>query len=448
MTAPRRPDLVARVLDHRVRVDGERVDAAESAFHRLTEALPRAGVRPGDIVVLDGLHGRDLIVAALAVWQSDAVPLPVPPQVPEAGAAEAAGARGDGWEGACRITRTLSVLPATTALRDDRLATTAVLHLSSGSTDRPKVVRRGVASVFQDAEGYRQGLGLRPDDRVAVPVPLAHSFGWGVTVAALLAGCDVDVTPLVRAGTLARKADAGTVSVLAVTPPVARLLVETRRTGSARPRAAMAGAGPVPAELDAAFRDRFGVPLLRGYGSTETGGTFFGDRGIGRPVPGIDVLAPSPGERGELVLRSAAPVEGRLDDERGPLSEWHTGDIVRHDSDGCLYFEERARGPLRLNGTFIKADLTQRLLRRVHGVRDVFLLVLPREDMPEFEDFFAVVEGGAPAADLTAALTAALAGAEAEVPVPRVLVCERLPRTTVGKPDRQALIDWVRRVGV
>ncbi|MCG8969534.1 MULTISPECIES: class I adenylate-forming enzyme family protein [Streptomyces] len=438
MTAPRRRDLVARILDHRVRVDGDRVDAAESAFHRLTEALPRAGARPGDIVVLDGLHGRDLIVAALAVWQSDAVPLPVPPRDP------AAGATGDDWEGACRITRTLSVLPGAPAPRDYRLATTAVLHLSSGSTDRPKVVRRGVASVLQDAEGYRQGLGLRHGDRVAVPVPLAHSFGWGVTVAALLAGCDVDVTPLVRAGTLARKADAGTVSVLAVTPPVARLLVETRRTGSARPRAAMAGAGPVPADLDEAFRERFGVPLLRGYGSTETGGTFFGDRGMGRPVPGIDVLVPPRGERGELVLRSAAPVEGRLDDERGPTSEWHTGDIVRHDIDGCLYFEERVRGPLRLNGTFIKADLTQRLLRRVHGVRDVFLLVLPREGMPEFEDFFAVVEGDAPAADLTAAL----AGAEAEVPVPRVLVCERLPRTTVGKPDRQALIEWVRKVGV
>ncbi|MFJ4858681.1 class I adenylate-forming enzyme family protein [Streptomyces sp. NPDC088730] len=436
MSAPRRTDLVARILAHGVRVDGEPIDAAGSAFHRLAAELPRAGARPSDLVVLDGLQGRDLIVAALAVWRSDCVPLPVPP-------GERAEQTADGLDGACRITPALAVLPAAPAPRDPRLATTAVLHLSSGSTDRPKVVRRGIASVLQDAEGYRHGLGLRPGDRVAVPVPLAHSFGWGVSVAGLLVGCDLDVTPLVRAGTLARKADEGAVTVLAVTPPVARLLAGTRRTGTVRPRAAMAGAGAVPDDLDAAFRQRFGVPLLRGYGSTETGGTFFGDRGMGRPVPGVEVLAPGPGERGELVLRSAAPVEGRMDDESGPTHEWHTGDIVRHGGDGLLTFEERARGPLRLNGTFVRADLAQRLLRGVPGVRDVFPLVLPREDRPEFEDFYAVVEG-----DVTAAeLTAALARADADVPVPRVLVRERLPRTTVGKTDRRALIEWVRKAG-
>ncbi|MCX5000781.1 class I adenylate-forming enzyme family protein [Streptomyces longwoodensis] len=421
-------------------MDGECVNSAGSAFHQLADRLQRAGVRRGDIVVLEGLKGRDLIVAVMAVWQSDAVPLPIASRGTLATQGEEAGL----CEGACRITETLSVLPATSGPRNLQLDTTAVLHLSSGSTDRPKVVRRGVASVLQDSEGYRQGLGLLPGDRVAVPLPLAHSFGWGVTVAALLSGCDVDVTPLIRAGTLARKADSGAVSVLAVTPPVARLLIETRRAAEFGPRVAMAGAGPVPDELDDAFKGRFGVPLLRGYGSTETGGTFFGNRGMGRPVPGIDVLAPPPGERGELVLRSAAPIEGCLGDERTPSDEWHTGDIVRHDTDGFLYFEERVRGPLRLNGTFIQAHVTERLLRSVPGVRDVFLLIQQRSDTPELEDFFAVVEGHPSQEDLVAAL----AGSPAEVPTPRVVVREQLPRTTVGKLDRQALTELVRKVSV
>jgi acyl-CoA synthetase (AMP-forming)/AMP-acid ligase II len=399
--------------------------------------LEQAGVQPGNIVVLRGLQGRDLVVAAMAAWQLDAVPLPVPIQEPSRNDEAAARTYLD----ACQIRETLSVLPAAPDHRAIRLDTTAVLHLTSGSTGNPKLARRGVASVLQDTEGYRKGLGLVPGDCVAIPVPLMHSFGWGVTIGALLSGCDVDVTPFVRASTLTRKADSGTVSVLAITPPVARLLVETQRRGESVPRAAMAGAGPVPDELDETFRKRFGVPLLRGYGSTETGGTFFGGRGMGWPVPGVDVLAPSPGERGELILRLAAPVEGYLGDEYAPSREWQTGDIVRHGADGCVHFEERVRGPLRLNGKFIRAHVTEQILRSVPGVTDVFLLILPRSKNPEIEDFYAVVEGEASEENLLAAL----AKSPADVPVPRVVVCEQFPTTTVGKRDRGALIETVRK---
>ncbi|MGW2726985.1 class I adenylate-forming enzyme family protein [Streptomyces sp. NPDC001494] len=433
-----RQDLVTRVLAHGAHVDGERVNAGGSTFHLLCDRLEQAGVQPGNIVALRHLQGRDLVMAAMAAWQLDAVPLPLPFQESLQGG-EAVQTCLD----ACQITETLSVLPAAPEHRAIRLDTTAVLHLSSGSTGHPKIARRGVASVLQDAEGYRAGLGLVPGDRVAIPVPLGHSFGWGVTMSALLSGCDVDVTPFVRASTLARKADSGTVTVLAVTPPLARLLAETRQHGESGPRAAMAGAGPVPDDLDEAFRKRFGVPLLRGYGSTETGGTFFGDRGMGRPVPGVDIVAPPPGERGELILRSSAPVEGYFGDERAPLTQWATGDVVRHDADGCVHFEERARGPLRLNGRFIRADVTEHILRSVPGVTDVCLLVLPRGDSPETEDFHAVVEGDASAEDLLASL----ARSPADVPVPRVVVCERFPLTTLGKWDRGALIETIRKAG-
>ncbi|MGQ4487585.1 class I adenylate-forming enzyme family protein [Streptomyces sp. SAS_281] len=436
MTSQARQDLVTRILAHGVHVNDEPLDVAGSSFHLLCDQLDQAGVQPGNIVVLRGLQGRDLVSAAMAVWKLNAVPLPVPLQG-HSRDDEAAQALFD----ACQITETLTVLPAAPSHKAIRLGTTAVLHRSSGSTGSPKLARRSVASVLQDAEGYRSGLGLTPGERVAIPVPLMHSFGWGITIGALLSGCDVDVAPFVRASALAHKVDSGTASVLAITPPVARLLVETQRQGKSVPRAAMAGAGPVPNDLDEAFRTRFGVPLLRGYGSTETGGTFFGDRGMGRPVHGVDIVAPSPGERGELILRLAAPVEGYLGDEHIPLRKWHTRDIVRHDVDGCVYFEARAQGPLRLNGRFIDANITEQILRAVPGVTNVSLLVLPRSESPETEDFYAVVEGNAAEENLLASLAESPAG----VPIPRVIVCEQLPTTTLGKRDRGALIEMVRK---
>ncbi|TWG03699.1 acyl-CoA synthetase (AMP-forming)/AMP-acid ligase II [Streptomyces brevispora] len=427
-----RPELARRILSQGVRVDGETLDAAGSPFEPLVDSLGRAGVRPGDVVVLSGLEGRALVTATVAAWRLDAVPMPVP----------GAGVTADQVvRDACRVTGDLSVVPRTGERGDLALATTAVLHLSSGSTDRPKVTRRGVASVLYEATGYRTGLALVPGDRVAVPVPLVHSFGWGVAMGALLSGVDIEVTPFVRAGTLARRIDSGAVSVLALTPPLARLLTATRRGGESRPRAAMAGAGRVGDELDTAFRERFGVPLLRGYGCSETGGTFFGERGMGRPVFGVGILRPPPGARGELVLRLPAPVEGYLGDHAPPGREWRSGDIVRHDADGSVHFVERVRGPLRLNGRFVRTESVEKSLRAVAGVRDVFLLVLPRAESPECEDFHAVVEGEPAEADLIAALS----GNGGGPPVPRVLVCREMPRTTVGKPDRNALTDMVRK---
>ncbi|MEW2176209.1 AMP-binding protein [Streptomyces sp. NPDC005406] len=427
-----RPELARRILSQGVRVNDEALDAPGSSLQPLVDRLRSAGVGPGDVVVLNGLTGRALVTAAVAAWRLDAVPLPVP----EAGEPPLGATRG-----ACRVTEDLTVVPRTGEQGDLGLATTAVLHLSSGSTDRPKATRRGVASLLCEAEGYRIGLALTPGDRVAVPVPLVHSFGWGVAMSTMLAGADIEVTPFVRAGTLARRLDSGEVSVLALTPPLARLLTGARRQGEFQPRAVMAGAGRIGDDLDAAFRERFGVPLLRGYGCSETGGTFFGDRGMGRPVSGVDILHPPPGARGELVLRLPAPVEGYLCDPVQPTREWRSGDIVRHGTDGSVHFVQRVRGPLRLNGRFVRTDGITKSLQAVTGVRDVFLLVLPRTDSPEIEDFHAVVEGNPAGTDLVAALAEHSDGS----PVPRVLVCREMPRTVVGKPDRNALTDLVRK---
>ncbi|MBB1158670.1 AMP-binding protein [Amycolatopsis dendrobii] len=416
-----RGDLLDRVLTGGAELDGNPVTVDAGLCVRLLDA----GVRPADVVVLHGLSGASLVLAALAVWECDAVPAPVGTGVPVQLAA-CARLSGDG-----------TVRPRGDASVVADLSSTAVLHLTSGSTDRPKVVRRGADSVWCEADGYCDGLAWRADDRVAVPLPLAHSLGWGVAMSALLSGVSVDATPLVRAESLARRADAGLVSMLALTAPVARLLVATRRQGAAALRAAVVGAGPVTDDLATAFRDRFDVFLTRGYGSTETGGTFLGARHLGRPMSGVDIVEPAVGERGELVLRLPAPVEGYLGGH-GSTRLWRTGDLVDW-AGGEVRFVARRLANLRLNGRFLDTEQVDRMLRRNAEVTDVYPLVLPRADTPEIEDFYVFVEGG-PAED---ELRNSLDGCPG--PLPRIVRCNRIPRTTLGKPDRSALIALVGR---
>lgn len=428
MTGYSRRELALRILEHRPRVNGEPLDERSADLRRMISTVREAGVGRDDLVALGGLAGRDFVIAVLALWYSEAIP------VPDASRdAATAGAR-SAWliHGDLTIRRLRAEC-------EPGPATTAVVHTTSGSTGQPKFVRRGTASVLLEASGYRERLGLATGDRVAVPIPLAHSLGWGALTTALLSGCDVDVTPLVRPSFLARAIDSGSASVVVMTPPIARLLVDTRRTGTASPRVALVGAGPVSDGLDLSFRIRFGRALLRGYGSTETGGTFVGNTGIGTPLSGVRIASPPCGSEGELVLDLAAPVEGYLDAE-SPAGVWNTRDVVRHNDDGTVHFLERAAGGLRLNGRFVDTRAVRDAMTSLPGVTDVHLLAVARPDDPEIQDFYAFVAGAAS----TDRVLGRLAERAPGEPIPRVVRCEHIPRTMIGKPDRAAMIELIR----
>jgi acyl-CoA synthetase (AMP-forming)/AMP-acid ligase II len=426
-----RPSLASRILSCGSRIDGRSAGRTRTLVDIVGSRLAAAGVRARDVVVLTESEPADLIAAVLAVWLLDAVPLIAPHDgdLPEGlsgvwrlhGAGEAASVDGG---------------PAAVAGLDQ----TAILMPTSGSTGAPKLARRGIASVLAESAGYRDYLGLVGRDRVALPVPITHSYGCGVAISALLTGCDLVTTPPGRLRALARLMDSGEVSVVALTPPLARLLIDVKRDGQQSVRAVLVGAGGVPDTLAAAFAERFGRPLHRGYGSTETGGTFLGTYGIGRPIAGVRVRQPGVGGRGELVLELDAPVQGYLGDE--PTQVWRTGDVVECDADGVFHHVERLRPAFRLNNRHVDPGEIVEGLRGVAGVTDVHLLVLGREKTPETEDLYAVLEGGA--ID-EGALNGFLTGLPTTVPRPRIVRLHVLPRNAVGKVDRDALIGTIRQ---
>jgi hypothetical protein len=130
-----RQELVSRILSPAVRVNGQLIGPATAAFDTLCSRLDQAGVRANDVVVLSGLQGRNLLVATMAVWRLDAVPMP-----------SAKTSAVHVVRHACRITEDLTVIPASRSCRIDGLEATAVLHTSSGTTDQPKIAKRGAVS--------------------------------------------------------------------------------------------------------------------------------------------------------------------------------------------------------------------------------------------------------------------------------------------------------------
>ena len=122
-----RQELASLILSSGMRLNGELIETPKSAFGNLRRRLSDAGVGACDVVVLRGLQSRDLIIANLAVWQLDGVPMPTSAQPTAPVARES-----------FQITEDLSVLPGGRSRRPNELEATAVLHTTSGSRDQPQ----------------------------------------------------------------------------------------------------------------------------------------------------------------------------------------------------------------------------------------------------------------------------------------------------------------------
>ena len=182
------------------------------------------------------------------------------------------------------------------------------------------------------------------------------------------------------------------------------LYANVRNVFGGRLRQATSGAAPIAQEI-LEFFYACGVPVLEGYGMTETATAStvstqdsykFGT--VGRPLPGAEVKI---GDDGEILIRGPHIFGGyyKMEDKSfGAIEDgWlHTGDLGELDEDGFLKITGRKKdiiitaGGKNLTPANIENDLKQsRWISQavMHGDRrpyPVVLITLDPEEMPHF----------------------------------------------------------------
>ncbi len=183
------------------------------------------------------------------------------------------------------------------------------------------------------------------------------------------------------------------------------------------------GAGLEPA-VHREFEERFGIPHLEVWGMTEVGRWTANDheprpigaRAIGRAIAPLEAkvvderLVEVPeGAEGELVVRLTGDdprngfFAGYLDDAAATEAGWrggwwHSGDVVRRDESGIIYFVDRRKNMIRRSGENIAATEVETVLCRHPGVGQIAILAVPDEKAGE-EIFACVVPASGHAAD-------------------------------------------------
>lgn len=353
-----------------------------------------------------------------------------------------------------------SVEPTAYALPRPEVALDALCLLlyTSGTTGRSKAAMMPHRFVLAQARLFIEGLELRADDVLYCPYPLFHLDATVMTIvpALLLRG----VAAIGERFSVSRYWDevralhatvfdfmGATVTMLWKQPPSPRDRDHRARLGWGVPLPAFAPE----------FEERFGCRLVELYGSTEAGGVMYTPLHAPRRMGSCGKVASAftarlvdpqgfavpPGQSGELLIRPEQPgllMRGYYGMPEATLAAFkdlwfHTGDLLREDGDGYMYFVGRSKDIVRRRGENISAAEVEMGIEAHPDVLECAVFGVP-SDMTEEEVMACVVlrPGASLAPD---ALAAHCSQHMARFMVPRYLrLLPALPKTPTDKVEK------------
>ena len=327
-----------------------------------------------------------------------------------------------------------------------------LITFTSGTTGEPKGVVHG--------QRYLPGQHLQAtnwmDARAGDLVWCTAATGWSKSarnafIAPWLNGAtallhDARFDPAQRLEILA----AEKVNVLCMAPTEYRVIAK-RVTIEPLPalRTLVAAGEALNPEVIRAFREALGVEIRDGYGQTETGQLTGNPPGepvrpgsMGRPLPGVALEVID----GELVLTDPHTdptfFVSHLDGERSPEDRpWWTGDRVRQEEDGYLYFEGRTDDVIISAGYRIGPFEVESALVSHPAVAEAAVVAAPDDERGTVVRAVVVLRDGfAPGEGLKTALQQHVREQTAPYKYPRIVdFAPELPKTSSGKVRRALL---------
>jgi acyl-coenzyme A synthetase/AMP-(fatty) acid ligase len=437
----------------------------------LSGAMAARGVERGDAVMTLVGSRIEWVLAMLACFRMGAVALPCNPQLRRRdleirvraanprlciGEADLLGELPDG-------VRTMTMADVADALDEDRPQDTpaevadlepndpAVIIFTSGTTGDPKGVvypQRYLTGQRLQAEHW---VGARKGELAwCTAAPGWSKSTRNVFIAPWLRGAaalihDARFDPEERLELIEREG----VNVLCQAPTEYRILAKrTELRPVASLRRAISAGEPLNPEVIRAFREAMGMGIGDGYGQTETGAITgmrpddddpARDGSMGRPLPGIEARVLN----GELQVKpETVPsfFSNYLGEEPFDGEWWPTGDDVRQDEDGYLWFEGRDDDIIVSAGYRIGPFEVESALVSHPAVAEAAAVAAPDEERGSVVRAVVVLANGNPSDELARELQEHVKRVTAPYKYPRIVeFAEQLPKTSSGKIRRAEL---------
>ncbi len=299
-----------------------------------------------------------------------------------------------------------------------------MLLYTSGTTGRPKGVMLSHKNFLANVKQCLEAIKLESKDRFLCLLPLFHSFSWTtcMLIPLKLGALVVINESLLPFDPVIKAIWKHKITLFVAVPQIYSALSAKIQGAKAlflrliNPiRLCISGAAPLPAAVHHTFEKTFGIPLLEGYGLTETApvATFNPAKKrkvgtVGLPIPGVEITlrdddgkALRQGEVGEIWIRGENVMKGyykRPAETKEVLTKdgWlKSGDMGRFDEEGYLTIVDRKKDLIIVKGLNVYPQEIESVIAENPAVREVAVVGKMDKDTGEelIRAFVTVKEG-------------------------------------------------------
>ncbi len=302
---------------------------------------------------------------------------------------------------------------------------TAVILYTSGTTGKPKGAELTHSNLLINCAVVVPRL--IPVDRSHVALatlPLFHSFGQTcIQNATIAAGGTFTLLPRFGPQETFDIMERDGVTLFAGVPTMYFALLHhegAEKTDLSKLKFCMCGGAPMPVEVMKAFEEKFGVPILEGYGLSETSpvasfNSLEKERkvgSIGYPAWGVELAILdendqplADGERGEICIRGHNVMKGywkrpeaNAETLRGGW--FHSGDVGERDADGCYRIVDRTKDMIIRGGFNVYPREVEEVLYQHAAIVEAAVISVEHESHgEEVKAVVALAEGHSITAD-------------------------------------------------
>ena len=339
----------------------------------------------------------------------------------------------------------------------------AVIIYTAGTTDEPKGVVLSHGNLLSNTDGCVEALDLDEHFKLLASLPFFHVFGLTTGLVMPVAfGATTVMLPKFSVQGLLGMVKEHEVDIILTIPSMWTVLVRSGalvRGEFPSLQICISGGEPLPAETASGFQRMMEMPLLEGYGMTETSPVIclshpgrHRSGSVGEPLPGVKVRVAGedgsvlgPNGEGEIQVKGPNVMQGyhgRPEMTRRAMTSdgWlKTGDRGRFDANGCLSITGRVKDLIITGGENVNPREVEEVLLTYPGVLEAAVVGVPSGSRGEVVGAFMVAAPGSNV-DL-AELKAFCRKHLASYKVPRVIeFLSELPRNYAGKVLKRKLV--------